>query len=224
MGSLKTFPERLALALALVGMMGCERDLPFVVPPPTPISGYQIEGYVTDRLGIPVKNLPIALWFEFDYIDGNPPNRSFYVDNSNVTSLVRVLDMNRNVKRVLFQGRAPLGLLDVSWDNKDSLGQLVPTGIYTVDFRQGGVPKNSYTTIVNGNVTAVTDSLGHYTITNDQLQVGFYPAPLYSDDDTNFLGNFQISSYVVLEFYLTQHRSTSVTLTPDQVTRLDYRI
>ena len=179
---------------------------------------------MTDRLGIPVKNLPIALWYEFDYLDGNPPNRLFYVDNSNETSLVRVIDTKKNVKRVLFQGRAPLGQLDVSWDQKDSLGQPVPTGIYTVDFRQGGVPKNSYTTVVNGNVTAVTDSLGHYAITNDQLPVGFYPVPLYGNDDTNFLGNFQVSSYVVLEFYLTSHRSASVTLTPDQVSRLDYRI
>ena len=221
---MKTFPKRLAIALALVGMVGCERDLPFVVPPPVPINGYQLEGYVTDRLGIPVKNLPIALWYEFDYIDGNPPNRTFYVDNSNATCLVRVLDANKKVKRVLFQGKAPLGTLDIPWDRKDSLGQPVPTGIYTVDFREGGVLKNFYTTIVNGNVTVVTDSLGHYTITNDQLQVGFYPAPLYSNDDTDFLGNFQISSYVVLEFYLTSHRSASVTLTPDQVTRLDYKI
>jgi hypothetical protein len=223
-GSLKAFPKWLVVVLALVGVVGCERDLPFVVPPPVSISGYQIEGYVTDRLGIPVKNLPIALWYEFDYVDGTPPNRTFYVDNSNATSLVRVLDIKKNVKRVLFQGRAPLGVLDVSWDQKDSLGHPVLTGIYTVEFRQGGVPKNSYTTVVNGNVAAVTDSLGHYTISNDLLPVGFYPAPLYSNDDTNFLGNFQVSSYIVLEFYLTSHRSASITLTPDQVTRLDYRI
>jgi hypothetical protein len=221
---LKGIPNWLAVVLTLVGGVGCEREVPFVVPPPVPINGYQIEGYVTDRLGIPVKNLPIALWYEFDYLDGNPPNRLFYVDNSNETSLVRVIDAKKNVKRVLFQGRAPLGPLDVSWDKKDSLGQPVPTGIYTVDFRQGGVPKNSYTRVVNGNVTVVTDSLGHYTITNDQLPVGFYPVPLYGNDDSSFLGNFQVSSYVVLEFYLTSHRSASVTLTPDQVSRLDYRI
>lgn len=221
---MKGFPKWLAIVLVLVGMIGCERDVPFMVPPPEPINGYQIEGYVTDRLGIPVKDLQVALWYEFDYVDGNPPNRTLYVDNSNATSLVRVFDANKNVKKVLFQGRAPLGILDVSWDKKDSLGQPVPTGIYTVDFRQGGVLKNSYTTVVNGNVTVVTDSLGHYTITNDQLPVGFYPVPLYSNDDSNFLGNFQVSSYVVLEFYLTSHRSASVILTPDQVTRLDYRI
>lgn len=223
---MKGIPKWLALVglVGFVGLIGCERDLPFTVPPPVPINGYQVEGYVTDRLGIPVKNLPIALWYEFDYVDGNPPNRIFYVDNSNATCLVRVLDIQKNVLRVLYQGRAPLGVLDVSWDQKDSLGQLVPTGIYTVDFREAGVPKNSYTTIVNGNITAVTDSLGHYTIPNDRLPVGFYPAPLYSNDDTNFLGNFQVSSYIVVEFYLTAHRSTSVTLTPDQVTRLDFRI
>ncbi len=221
---MKVFPKWLALVPALCGVAACERDLPFVVPPPEPISGYQLEGYVTDRLGIPVKNLPIALWYEFDYVDGIAPYRMFYVDNSNASSLVRVLDHNNRVKRVLFQGRAQLGVLDIAWDQEDSLGHLVPTGIYTIEFREDGVQKNSYTSIVNGNVTATTDSLGHYMISDDFLPVGYYPAPLYNNDDTNFLGNYQISSYVVLEFYLPTHRATSVTLTPDQVTRLDYTI
>ncbi len=222
--SFTSLPKWPVVVLALVGVEGCERDLPFVVPPPEPINGYQLEGYVTDKLGIPIKNLPIALWLQFDYVDGNPPSRTITVDNSSVVSLVRVLNQKSRVMKVLYQSKAPLGTLDLTWDQKDSLGNPAPTGIYTVEFREGGLFKSSYITVVNGNISAVTDSLGHYTITNDLLPIGYYPAPLYSNDETTFIGNFQVSTDVVLEFILSPHRSAAATLTQNQVTRLDFSI
>jgi hypothetical protein len=224
MNGMKSLLTRLGVALTLSGVAGCERDLPFMAPPDQPISGYRLEGYVTDRLGIPIKGLPIGLYYDYNYIDGNPPNRDLIIDDSTKISLVRVLDVNKRVIRVLFRGRTRLGLMDVGWDQKDSLGRSVPSGIYMIDFTLAGVPRNSYTVVVDGAVTAVTDSLGHYSIPNDYLPVGFYPAPLYSNDNTTFLGNFSITPYVVLEFHLQIRRSAAVTLLQDQVTRFDYQI
>jgi hypothetical protein len=222
---LKALPTWLVVGAAFGGVTGCERDLPYMVPAVQPINGYQLEGYVTDRLGIPVKGLRIALWYGFDPLDNStPPSRQFFVDDSNKIARVSVVDLNNRLKRVLYEGRARLGFLDYEWDLRDSLGRLLPTGVYMVKFSMNGISNGSYTVVINGAVTAVTDSLGHYSISNDFLPVGFYPAPRYTSDGTRFLGNYRITPFVVLEFYLTVHRSVALTLIQDQVTRFDYRI
>jgi hypothetical protein len=216
-------------SIALVGLVilaGCERDLPYMGSAvDEPINGYRLEGYVTDKLGIPIRGLQIALWYDFEYVDSNnPPVRQFNVDDSTKIARVAVFDTNHRLYRVLFQGKAPFGVLDYLWDLKDSTGVPAPTGIYKVDFSMNGATRSSFTQVVNGTVTVVTDSLGHYLIPNELLPVGFYPAPLYSANRSTFLGNFQVSSFVNLEFYLPLHRYVSVTLIQDQVTRFDYRI
>ena len=222
---LKALPVWLIVCAGLAGVIGCERDLPFMVPADQPVNGYQIAGYVTDKLGTPVKGLRIALWYDFDYVESNtPPVRKFVVDDSSKTARVVVLDRQNRLRRVIYQGRAKLGLLEFEFDFRDSTGVLLPTGIYTISFSMDGIVKGSYIRAINGAVTVVTDSLGHYSIPNDLLPIGLYPVPLYAGDGDTFIGNYEISSYVVLEFYLPVHHSASVTLTQDQITRFDYRI
>ena len=222
---MKALPTWLVILAGVASVIGCERDLPYLVSADQPISGYQVEGYVTDKLGIPIKGLKIALWYDLDYIDSDSvPSRKFLVDDTTKIARVVVLDQQHRLRRVLFQGRTELGLLDFGFDLRDSAGVLLPTGIYTISFSMGGVTKGSYTQVINGAVTALTDSLGHYSIPNEALPVGFYPAPVYGANGITFTGNFQVSSFIVLEFYLPAHRSVSVSLTKDQITRFDYRI
>jgi hypothetical protein len=222
---LKALPTLLVVLAGVAGVIGCERDLPYMVSADQPISGYRIEGYVTDKLGIPIKGLKIALWYDLDYIDSNnPPSRQFLVDDTTKIARVAVLDQQHKVRRLLFQGRAKLGFLDFEFDLRDSAGVSLPTGIYTVSFSMDGIVRSSYTQVIDGTVTTVTDSLGHYVIPNELLPIGFYPAPIYAGNGVTFIGNYQISPYVLLEFYLPVHRSASVTLTQDQLTRFDYRI
>jgi hypothetical protein len=114
--------------------------------------------------------------------------------------------------------------LNVEWDKKDAFGRLVPSGIYTVEFNLNGVHKASNTVIVDGAVTAVTDSLGHYIIPDQNLPIGFYPVPRYSSYDSEFMGNYSITSLVSLELYLDTHRGTSFSVTKDQITRYDFVI
>ena len=222
---MKTLPLWFVFIAVLGTGVGCERDLPYSTPPDEPISGYRLEGYITDRLGIPLKGIPIALWYEFDYIDMSPaPPREFFVDDSTKPVRVQVLDQSKRTLRILFDARRWFGHLQLNWDKRDSLDKPVPTGIYTVDFSVAGVSKGSYLVVVNGVVTTSTDSLGHYSIPNELLPIGFSPVPLYDDEGTTFLGNYVVSSFVVLELYLDVHRSAAMTLIKDQVTRFDFRI
>jgi hypothetical protein len=222
---LKALPVWLVAVAGMAGMTGCDRELPYMAPAEQPISGYFVEGYVTDRLGIPVKGLKIALRYNLDYIDSNnPPVRQFLVDDSTKVARVAVLDRSNRVRRILFQGRRSVGLLDVDFDLRDSAGALLPTGLYTVSFTLDGVSKGAYTQLVNSSVTTTTDSLGHYAIPDEFLPVGFYPVPVYAGDGVRFIGNYQISSFIVLEFYLPTHKSAAVTVTQDKITRFDYRI
>ena len=211
--------------LAALGSSGCERDLPFEATVDLSIQGYQVEGYVTDRLGVPMKNIRIALWYDFVPLGTNTHHsRSLFVDDPSKTVLLRALDRQRRVVKVVFSGKAPVGELDYSWNNTDSLGRSVPSGVYQVEFRLNNVVRNSYTVIVNGAVTAVTDSLGHYVIGNDNLPVDFAPAPLYSSDGKRFLGNYQIAPYVGLDFQFDLVRRVSVSLKKDEITRTDLRL
>lgn len=213
------------LLLATLGILGCERDLPFEATVDLSIQGYQVEGYVTDRLGVPMRNVRIALWYDFVPFGTNtPPSRSLYVDDSSKSILLRALDLRGRIVKVVYSGKAPVGELDYSWNNTDSLGRAVPSGVYQVELRLDNVVRNSYTVIVNGAVTAVTDSLGHYIIGNDYLPVDFAPAPLYSSDGKRFLGNYKIAPFIGLDFQFDIVRRISVTLKKDEITRTDLRL
>jgi hypothetical protein len=222
-GTVRVLLLGVMLVALLVCVSGCQRDLPYQTSPEQPIAGYRIEGYVIDHLGVPLKGIRVGVWYDYEFVDTfQPPSSSFFVDDSTKNVVVRVLDRNQNVRAILLEGHSPVGPLDVEWDKRDSYGNLVPSGIYTVDFSQNGVHKASHTVLVDGAVTAVTDSLGYYAIPDENLPIGFYPVPRYSSYDSQFMGNYSITSSITLELYLDVHRGTSVSVTKDQVTRYDF--
>jgi hypothetical protein len=221
----RVFSLRLLLVLFLGTVLGCERELPFQSYQGKPIVGYQIEGYVTDHLGVPLKGIKVALWYDYEFVDTvRAPSTDFFVDDSTRSVLVRVYDRNQKVRAILLEGHAPAGSLDIEWNKRDSFGSLVPSGVYTVDFSVNGVSRASYAVVVDGAVTAVTDTLGYYVIPNENLPVGYYPVPRTIDPDPSSYGSYRITPLVTLELYLDVHRWTSITLTKDQVTRHDFVI
>jgi len=219
----REFPLRLMFVVLLGGVSGCGRELPFEVPAEKPIVGYQIEGYITDRLGVPLKGVRVGLWYDYEYVDTlRTPSPTFFVDDSTKIARVQVLSRSQRVVAVLFEGRTHVGLVDTQWNKCDAYGNLAPSGIYTVNFSLNGVSRASYAIVVDRAVTAVTDSLGHYVIPDENLPVGFYPVPRYSSADSQFFGNYRITPFVVLELYLDFHRGASLSLTKDQITRRDF--
>jgi hypothetical protein len=221
----REIPFSLMMVMLLMGVLGCERELPYQTQSEKPVDGYQLEGYVTDHLGVPLKGVPVALWYDYEFVDAvRVPTPEFLVDDTTKLARVQVLNRNKTVVAVLFQGRAPAGPLDYTWDRRDVFGAPARSGVYTVDFSLNGVSRASYSVVIDGAITSVTDSLGHYIIPNENLPVGFYPVPRFSSPGNQFLGNFRVTTSVALELYLEIHRAASLTLTKDQVTRRDFTI
>jgi len=212
-------------ALCLLLMEACEREIPPAAEPVT-TTGYQIQGFVLDRLGNPVRGLPIALYYDYELVDtGPPPSKIFRASDPSAIVRVTVFDSGNRPLLTLFQGRPPEeGDLEIDWDKKDAFGNPVPSGAYTVEYIVGGQTKMSYPVVVSGNVVATTDTSGHYIIPDQYLPVDFYPVPLYSADSSRYLGNYQITPYMVLEFRLQPSRYASVLLTKDQITYLDFKL
>lgn len=207
----------------LGGVLGCERELPFQASPQKPAAGYQIEGYVIDRLGVPLKGVRVAVWYDYEFVDTlQPPSTTFFVNDSTKNVLVRVLDRRNKVVATLIEGRTSVGPMTLSWSKRDAAGRPVPSGVYTVDFSMNGVHKSSYPVVVDGAITAVTDSLGYYVIPDENLPVGFYPVPRYSSYDSHFIGNYSITSSISLELYFDIHRGASVLVAKNLVTRYDF--
>lgn len=198
---------------------GC-REIPVVED--GPIDGYQLEGYVFDRLQNPVRNVLIVLDYQFLFVsEGPPPSKSYTVTDSNQVIVVAVFNSLDQHVRTLFEGTHRIGTMLVEWDKKTAQGADVPSGLYTVKYMENGVTKKSYTEIVSGTVTARTDSSGHYVIPPANLPIGYEPVYL-SSTGGNYPGYYRIGEWVALEFIAGGvSREVFIALARNQITRYD---
>lgn len=210
----------------MVIVSGCEREIPLASIGEPEISGYRIEGTLTDRLGTPYRDIPIQLFYDYEFVDSNdPPSKEFEVTEPAKIIRVGVYDRNDHLKRILFNGRAEPGPFVVLWDQKESNGVLAISGVYTVRYTVDEQTKKSYPVTVSGNVTARTDSLGKFLIPDVNLPIDFYPVPLYNSDSSIYYGNHRIIPYVVLQFALAENNNRSVyfRLEKNRVTHKDVK-
>lgn len=201
-------------------LFGCEREIPLIDS--GPIDGYQIEGYVTDRLRNPMRDVQIVLDYQFIYLDSNPPpSKSYDVTNPNQVIVVAVFNSRDQHVRTLFQGTRPVGTMLVEWDKMNAQGGEVPSGLYTVKYMENGAAKKSYYEVVSGTVSARTDSIGYYLIPSANLPVGFEPVH-FTNTGGNYPGNYRIGDWIALEFIAgTQSRKVFFVLARNYSTRYD---
>lgn len=203
-------------------LMGCGQDSS-IDPPQEIIKGYQISGYVRDKLGLPFSNIRVRVDYEFEFIEeGDPPQRFFQVLSPGATVTVVVLDANeKNIRLISSQAVSP-GSIEVIWDKRKKDGEFAPSGLYWVHYLIDGVSKHSYPVIVTNAITTQTDSLGYYNIYDIHLPIGYPSVPLYKADNSSFLGYHRIGTRVFLDFLVGNTiRTARVTPKKDQVTRVD---
>jgi hypothetical protein len=203
-----------------LGALGCEREIPIIDG--GPIEGYQVEGFVVDRLNTPMRGVDVVLHFNFSYVDnGLPPSKSYFVTNPNQTIVVGVYATDGRLIKNLYSGTANTGSLTVEWDKKDGGGRDAASGLYTIRYTENNVTVHSYDEVVTGTVTARTDSTGRYSITKSNLPIEYYPV-YFSSTGGNYQGNYRIVNQILLEFFSgSRVRLVYITLARNQITRYD---
>ena len=194
-------------SVARVLLLGCSAlvlascDRPTAVEFETrPASGYQIEGRILDRLGVPMEGVEVYPYYDLVYASSDTaPAREYEIKDTLTQVTVRVLSSEDSVVRELGSGTYAPGFLLVTWDRKDSSGNDVPSGAYRVCYIVDGLIVWSYGVLVEGTLTARTDASGAFTLWNRHLPLGFTPVPLYSRDSTVFYGTYSVGSAVILE-------------------------
>jgi len=105
----------LAVFLFVLVCLGCERDIG--VDSTLVISGYRIDGRVIDRIGNPVANVEIILFYNYEYVDYiTPPSKAYIVPASQPTVTVVVKNRSGQTLRTLYSGNPPAGTFLVDWD------------------------------------------------------------------------------------------------------------
>ena len=212
--------RKLLLAL-VIGGLGCDREIP--VTQVTTTVGYKVAGRISDGLGNPLQGVKVKLYFTFDPVDGNAaPSTTFDVTNSVQVIRVTVNDRDNKVIRTLYNGVHSTGSMRVDWNRKDASGNDVPSSVYTIQYIIDNQVRKSYSVTVDKTITALSDSLGVYSIPDKFLPVGFYPVPLYNADSSKYYGQYQIGSEVGLEFITpVRTKSAYVSLTKGYVSQVD---
>lgn len=216
-------PLGLILGLTVALLSGC-RDINLLDARET-TEGYRIVGTVLDGLDNPIAGLGVRLSYGAEYVSGSPvPQREYILQSPGEFVLVDVYSLKGNHIRSLYAGTPAGTSLFVQWNKRNNAGALVPSGIYFVRYTVNGSPRHSYTVVVDGHVSATTDSNGVFIIPDDFLPVGYYPAPLYSGTDA-FLGNHRIQNLAYLEFTVGANTYVySVVLELNQTKRLLVRV
>jgi len=187
------------------------------------ISGYRIEGRVTNNLDEPLPGVDVRLGYDYDYENGDsPPPHAYTVSGGNLPVMVAVFDSRDRLVRVISSGEVEPGTYQTRWDLLDSLGRDVRAGLYEVRSIVGVDTLMVYTVVVDGTVTARSDSAGEFVITQDCLPIGYEPVPLYSADGTVFYGNYRIRSDVFLSFTnAVWTKELTVSVEKDRITPAD---
>lgn len=191
---------RIGILLLVVLSAGCERPIP-IQDQPSGINGYEIQGTVTDQVGNPVPHVKILLDYLGSYVwTDTAATRRYFVSDPNTPIQAVVTDWNGRIVRALTQPENFFGWYQVLWDGKDSAANIPPSGIYSVVYRAGGVPKFSYNQLVSGGQVASTDENGEYTIPPVNLPIDSSSVPFFSSYDSTYVGNLLISNQVIVTF------------------------
>lgn len=209
-----------SVATVCLLFVSCREIQPF--QPVTTIQGFRLDGIVTAQNGIPLKDVQVILYYYYDYYSTTPVDTQKVI----VQSTTKVVDIavytvtHILVRQIYFGYHAPGPMAPVLWDGLDAQGKNVPSGEYLMRYALDGVVAKYSILVVDGTVTASTDSTGKFSVSGSTL-------PVNAVFDAYFSNGKYDASYIVLpevdiliRGYSTQKLYSAIELATDQVTTI----
>jgi hypothetical protein len=195
--------ETTLLVLVLM-IAGCQRQIPIIESPT--ISGYEVQGTVTDQVGNPIPSVRVFVDYDWDAVPTvTAATRTYFVSDPSTLVAADVVDWSGRVVRILSAPRPHYGAYQEVWNGKDSAGILPPSGIYYVRYLLNGVVSFTYSQLVSGGQVAATDAQGQYTILPQNLPIDSTSVPYFSPYDSTYVGSIVILNDVVLTYSYPNH-------------------
>ncbi|MDI6802844.1 MAG: hypothetical protein QME58_03230 [Bacteroidota bacterium] len=199
--------------------ISCREIIPF--DDSDSITGYQINGLVTNSSGTPLADVSVFLSYEYIKISNTSIDTIVVVvvkDSSLVS--IDALSEKKTVIRNLFYGWRRTGPISrYTWSGEISNNVSVPAGYYFIRYSIDTEIKKEVPITVERTKTASTDSVGKFIITNINLPVNKI-IDRYDTSD-RYLGTYAVTEWVFLELYHGSiYRRGRVELKKDVITRL----
>lgn len=200
-------------------LLSCREILP--VEQEENITGYQINGSVTNQSGTPILNVNILLFYDEQKISNTQTDTTVaFITDTNQVVTIQVFSVKNILVRTLFINKMTIGPVPrFSWDGLNDKGVEVTSGLYLVRYRIDTAVVKESPVVIDGNISARTDSNGCFVIPNEYLPVNKTYDKYLQD---TFQGAFLIGSSVVLELVSgTSVKTGRVYLKKDKVTKVN---
>jgi hypothetical protein len=209
-----------AIGLLSLFSFSCREILPVQVS--QPIQGYRLEGTVTSLNGVALQDVNIRLLYNYDYV-GSQPVDTQVVRINNQTDIVDVAvytPSGQFIRQLFLGAHAPGPLARFWWDGKDRFGADVASGEYYIRYTVGGAVIKNSVLVIDGRISAVSDSAGHFSLGPERLPVGVVFDGYYSDRtyDATYAVNAAID--IVLQKASLQKLYRQISLQKNSVTTI----
>jgi hypothetical protein len=188
--------RRLGLGLLCLLLFSCRDVHPVQVS--QPIQGYRLEGTVSSLNGVALSGVNIRLFYNYDYVGSQPVDTQIVQIKSqyDIVDVAVYTPAGALVTQLFLSTHAPGPLARFWWDGKDRYGADVPSGEYFIRYTVGGAVVKNSAVVVDGRISAVTDSAGHFTLGPVLLPVGVIFDGYLSD--RTYEGTFAVNTMIDL--------------------------
>jgi hypothetical protein len=202
---------RAALLFLCVSAFSCREIEPYNNP--DVVQGYQVNGILTTDNGIPIDSASILLYYYYKYYSDQP----FDTVQAVVTNPAQLVDIsvyttNYEFLKTLFSGPAGMTgpLSHYTWDGKDWHGYSMPSGKYLIRYKIDTTIVKYSVFVLQGQVSAMTDYGGKFTIPNKYLPVGEIFDIYYMNGE--YYVTYQVEPRIALVFIRGDRRTDFFTL------------
>ena len=138
------------------------------------IAGYQVKGIVTGQDGLPIDAVNVRVYYYYDLLRNTPIDTLpvLVTDSTKIVDIAVYTSSFHLVREIFLGYRSPGRVPHYQWDGRDDNNKPVPNGKYFVRYVIDTTIVKFSTIIIDGHISATSDSSGHFTLTSDRLPVG----------------------------------------------------